>query len=129
MQLIKRLDRTVFTKEDAELKTEDTIFWIALLGDRPVGYAGLRPLTNGEPYTYFTRAGVLRYARGKGIHRRLIRVRLAWTKRHGYEGAMTYTVDYNLRSANNLIRAGFELFAPSWEWAGEGCLYFFKELS
>lgn len=127
LSIVSELDRKIFTRDDTKIKLENTEWWVAWFNEKPVGFAGLRPLPS-EPHTYFTRAGVIREARGNRIHGKLIRARLAWSKRHGYEGAMTYTVPGNVASANNLIRLGFELFEPEWEWIDSKVWYFFKDL-
>lgn len=124
---VAALDKQIFSEHDPPIILKNTEWWLAWSGDTPVGYGGLRPVATGEPYTYFTRAGVLPGFRGRGIHRTLIRVRLAWTRRRLYKGAMTYTMPDNTGSANNLIRRGFELFTPSYMWVGDRCLYFIKE--
>jgi hypothetical protein len=39
----------------------------------------------------------------------------------------TYTAPWNIYSANNLIRAGYELWKPERKFGADGALYWFKD--
>ena len=101
-------------------------WWIAYCDKEPVAFAGLTPSTMGEGIGYLKRVGVLPEHRGRGLHKRLTRVREARAKRNGWHQLITDTTD-NVPSANNLIKAGYRLFRPQ-PWAFERSLYWMKEL-
>ena len=103
-----------------------SVWWVAYDGKTPVGYAGIKRW--GSTMAFLCRAGVLKEARGQGLHRRLLRVREAWAKRLGIKTLITYTAPFNLQAANNLIRAGFVLYKPEEEWGVEHALYFWKDI-
>jgi len=97
------------------------------LDQRVCAYASARPSVQYDRVTFFDRAGVARYARGRGLQRALIRARLRWAKAGGYTHAVTYTMGENLTSSNNLIATGWRLYRPRLAWAGRsGVLYWLR---
>src|SRR4051812_16796896 len=103
-------------------------WWLALgPAGQAVGYAGAT-YWSPDRYVYLARCGVLPSARGQGLQRRFIRVREAWARAQGAEGCYTYTSPTNLHSANNLIRAGYELWRPARPWGMAGALYWQRAL-
>lgn len=94
----------------------------------PVAFAGLTPSSLGKGVGYFKRAGVLAGHHGRGLQRRLIRVRLNRARLNGWQRVVTDTTD-NPRSANNLADAGFRMFAPAHPWAFPQSLYWSKTLA
>lgn len=129
VEVLRQLDKTCFPIDTPySPTTEGTTWWLVYDEDKvPVAFAGVRymPIDN---YFYLCRAGVIPRARGKGLQRRLIRVRLAFAKKRGAAGVYTMTSVDNPASSNNLIRCGFELFIPSYEWGGTGMIYWWKDL-
>ena len=80
----------------------------------PAGFAGARIWDEGgEQALILTAAGVVMRARGRGLQRDLIRVRLAYARAEKLVRVWTYTHRKNLHSANNLIRCGFEMWRPT----------------
>lgn len=118
--LIRELDNTFFSASPIQ-NIEESVWWVAYDGKTPVGYAGLRQLKH-EPGVFFCRAGVVESHRGRGIHRRLIRVRIRWARRHNLY-CLTYTAHWNTKSANNLIDMGFRVINPSYEWGLPKSIY------
>lgn len=114
--------------EDAlcEYKAGD-LWWIAFNGDQPVGFAGIRPLENVGLW-YLCRAGVIPSARGQGLQKRLIRVRLAGAKAAGGVLAISDTEKGNCASSNSLIAAGFRTYTPQYQWALPTSIYWRKTL-
>ncbi len=104
-------------------------FWWIVYGDnaQPVGFAGVTPSTYLPNTGYLKRAGVLREHRG-GLQRRLISVRERFARRIGWETVYTDTATFNVKSSNNLFKAGFELFRPDPIWNGEDFLYWRKRI-
>lgn len=115
----------VYPKKD----TETEAWWTARTRTgTPLGFAGAK-LWDPDGCVYLCRAGVIATARGAGLQRRLIRVRLAWARRIGADAAYTYTVSWNHASNNSLIACGFKLWSPGYAWAGrEGVLYWWHGL-
>jgi GNAT superfamily N-acetyltransferase len=93
-----------------------------------MAYAGVRIHRSWPDVAYLCRAGVRPEFRGHGLQRRLIAVRVAWAKRRGLYSVTTEVADWNVASANSLIRAGFKLWRPHHLWSGEGYNYFHKRL-
>lgn len=94
----------------------------------PAAFAGCVPSSLGTGYAYHKRAGVMPIHRGHGLQRRLISIRERWARREGFHTIVTDTCA-NTPSANNLIRAGYELFDPKSPWGLKGGLYFRKSLA
>jgi GNAT superfamily N-acetyltransferase len=103
------------------------VWWLAYHRRTPVAFACLCPSEQTPQGVYLGRCGVTHAARGKGVQRKLIRVRLAWAKRHGYKWAVSDTTD-NVPSANNLIACGFRLYTPKVLYSFARALYWRKRL-
>lgn len=122
---VKALDASLFPGVDRVSATD--VSW--LVHDpafKAVGFATGK-LWPPDNYFYFTRCGVLTEARGKGLQRRFIRARLRYAKAQGCLGAYTYTLPFNVSSANNLIACGFRLWRPANKWAGAEALYWTRD--
>jgi len=126
-EVIRRLDEKCFPDKDVHREPFGTTWWwIARdkTNGSPVGYAGLRYLTKPDDCAYFCRAGVIASHRGQGLQKRLIRARVAYARRQGWSGVLTYTSADNYPSANSLVSQGFRLYSPSFAWSGREMLYF-----
>jgi GNAT superfamily N-acetyltransferase len=110
------------------MRLEESYIWLAYKDSKPIGYATLRKLAH-EPFGYLTRAAIKEEHRRRGLHKRLIQVRIKLAKRYGWKGVITYTAVDNIASANSLIKQGFQLYIPEYRWAGKEFLYFMKALS
>lgn len=100
-------------------------WWLLKNGNRSIGFCSLRHF-NDEPGTWFLRlAAVLDEYRGHGLQKKMIRHRVKFAKRHVAKRIITYASYDNLPSANSLIRCGFKLYKPRWNW-GTGYAYYFK---
>lgn len=96
----------------------------------PVAFAGARVLTHpNRGLGFLSLAGVLPSARGQGMQRRLIRVRIAWARALGLSGLVTYTSPDNVISANNLISCGFRLYRPQEPWGLASGIYLARRLT
>lgn len=94
---------------------------------REMAFCGLRPSHHWAQTGYLALAGVVPAARGQGLQKRLIRVRLAECRRRGWHWAITDTID-NPASACSLIAAGFRPYHPSVRWGGQASTYWRRAL-
>jgi len=105
--LVRELDHEIFrvspNVEDDELY--ESVWWVVSIDGRPAGYAGIRG--KDDTKAEMTRAGVVQWARGGGLQKRLIRVRVAWAKRRGFSRVYTYTWAGNYASMSSLASCGF----------------------
>lgn len=125
IDLVRGLHQEIFP-EDYKDFTEGDQHWIVWDEGRPVGFCSLRPLDYG--IVFLNWAGLLREAQGKGLHKRMIRVRERWCRANNKESIITYTTVDNIQSARNLLKLKYELFLPEYPWAGKNFLYFHKKL-
>jgi len=102
-------------------------WWIAYQEGKPIGFAGLVRSARWTDTGYLCRAGVIPSARGRGVQKRLIRVRQLYAKKMGWAWLITNTFD-NPASANSLISCGYKLYDPSIPWGAKGTLYWRKKL-
>lgn len=102
-------------------------WWIAFADELPVAFAAVRP-TGTPGVWYLCRAGVIPTARGQGLQKRLIRVRLLAAKAAGASAVVTDTRPNNCASSNSLIAAGFRTYNPATRWACDDSIYWRKEL-
>jgi GNAT superfamily N-acetyltransferase len=102
-------------------------WWLAYRGDIPVGFAGVVASAHAPNAGYFSRVGVVRRHRGHKLQLRFLRTAEAQVRRNGWHAVVSDTTD-NLFSANNFIRAGYQLYEPKFEWAWPRTLYWRKSL-
>lgn len=86
---------------------DDHTFWIARDREgRAVGFCSA--IYNVDKRSVFlSRAAVMGCAKGTGLQRRMIRVRLRWARANGAPAAHTYTTLKNYASMLNLLKCGF----------------------
>jgi GNAT superfamily N-acetyltransferase len=102
-------------------------WWIAYDGDSPVAFAAVMQSVRWSDAGYLNRAGVLTSHRGKGLQKRLIRVREAKARALGWNWLITDT-RHNPASANSLISCGYRIFLPSQPWGHADAVYWRKAL-
>ena len=108
---------------------ENSLWWIVWQGREPVGYAGLSLAAQNKGLGFFSRAGVLPRHRGRGLQKRLIRVRETEARALGIPEIVTYVVDHrNSPSINSLVSCGYRFYRPSAKWAGKTPVYLRKKL-
>jgi GNAT superfamily N-acetyltransferase len=129
---LDHLDALTFPEDDVYTKDGRGLYWWTVtkhdhVHRRVVGFCGSLywPPDN---CVFLCRAGVLPEARGQGLQRRMIRVRVAHAASVGAEGCYTYTTKDNITSANNLIRCGFELYEPMYPWGCANSIYFWRQI-
>ena len=106
-------------------KFEQGHWWLAHCEMRPIAFAGIIPSTHVCNAGYFCRVGVLRKHWGRGLQLRLMRVLEARARRNGWCSVVSDTTA-NVSSANNFIRAGYQLYQPQIPWAWPSSLYWRK---
>lgn len=112
---------------DKPTSTEEGWWWILYDGLKPIGFAGTCASTQWAGTGYLCRAGVLYEYRGKGLQKRLIRVREKKARQLGWTHLVTDTYE-NPPSANNLIKCGYKTYHPRNPWGGKGVIYWIKRL-
>ena len=126
MDKIKSIDLKCFPNDhkitDSWIK--DCYWWFMFIDSRVVGYCAMRFIyRSGRKVAYFTRVGILKSHRGRGLQKRLIRARLNYAKRNNAARVVTYTLCDNCASSNNLIKCGFKTYNPIEQWAGRDVIY------
>ena len=112
---------------DTPLTTNVGWWWILYQDDRPIGFCSLRRSAQWGDTGYLCRAGILVKYRGKGLQKRLIRVRERQAKRLKMNWLITDTYN-NPASANSIISCGFKMFTPSKPWGADETCYWRKRL-
>lgn len=125
---IIELDRVCFGEELQE-PVGLAAWWVALERDQVVGYAAARPSSRWADVVYLLRVGVARSHRGRGLQKRLLKVREAWGRRWGAVWAYTDTAFDNVASTNSLISAGYRAFIPRNPWKVPHATYWRKRLA
>lgn len=128
---LRDLHRYTFGDSAPMLDFDYGAWWLVFRRDdpEPAGFGGIVPsdCDYGPGFAYLKRAGVVHDHRGHGLQRRLLRIREAYARREGYHTILTETRD-NPQSANNLIKAGYQMWDPPTPWALAGSLYWRKLL-
>src|ERR1700760_3181004 len=102
-------------------------WWLAYYGRRPVAFAGAVPSTHARSAGYLCRIGVIAEHHGHALQLRLMRAVEACGRRIGWSCLVSDTTD-NVFSANNFIKAGYQLFRPEQPWGWSNTLYWRKKL-
>ena len=102
-------------------------WWLAFRATTPVAFAGMVPSTHVHSAGYLCRVGVLQRHWGHRLQLRLMRAVEARARRNGWRCLVSDTTG-NIVSANNFIRAGYRMYAPSSPWAFPDTLYWRKSL-
>lgn len=105
----------------------DGFWWIAYFGQDPVAFIGVIQSILDTDMGYFSRVGVLKEHRGNALQRRLMRAMEAKARRQGWRQIVTDTHD-NHHSANNILAAGYRMYAPRYPWSFANALYWKKNL-
>lgn len=128
-ELIAEMDAQAFEGcELARSEIERITWWVARNEDGlPVAYAGARPCKTLKGTVFLSRCAVTSCARGQGLQRRLLEVRVRWARKHDAWRAITYTASDNWRSMNNLIRKGFTTYKDA--YVGDDFVYWQKSLT
>jgi GNAT superfamily N-acetyltransferase len=112
---------------DKPTETNVGWWWIMYDGSMPVAFCGLYKSPNWQGTGYLCRAGVLESHRGRGLQKRLIRVRERKARKLGWTHVVTDTYE-NPASANSLIKCGFRSYLPRNPWGAKGVAYWIKRL-
>lgn len=126
--IVKELHAKIFPL-DTFYEHKNSFYWLAYHKETPVGFAQLTILN--KEIAYLSRAGLLPEVRGKGLHKRLVKVREIFARKKGIERLITYTLNTNMYSAVTLSKHGYMLYVPENEYAGKTgkeTLYFIKYL-
>ncbi len=123
---IQAMHREVFGGSAPQVATWEGWWWIAYAGREAAGFASLQ-VTPYADTGYLHRAAVLPKFRGNRLQARFIRAREAKAATLGMTRLVSDTTD-SVTSSNNLIRAGYHLFAPKFLWAWTYSLYWQKDI-
>ena len=108
---------------DSIYKPDRWHWWIVYTEDgKPVGFAGLVRSIAWNDTGYLCRAGVMYEYTGKGLQKRLIKVRQAQAKKLGWNWLITDTTN-NPASSNSLISCGFRIYTPANKWSFKNAIY------
>jgi GNAT superfamily N-acetyltransferase len=112
---------------DKPAATSVGCWWVVYDGDKPVGFAGMYRSRRWGDAGYLCRSGILPAYRGRGLQKRLIRVRERKARKAGMTWLISDTYE-NPPSANSLISCGYKTYQPVAPWAGDGTTYWRKKL-
>lgn len=126
-KLLKELQKTCLPFDKA-LDPAKEYWWIAYFKGQAVAFAALSHSRQWEHTGYLTRAGVVLEHQGRGLQRRLIKVREHKALQLGWEYLISDT-HYNPASANNLIKCGFKMYNPMNPWGFKASCYWRKKLT
>jgi GNAT superfamily N-acetyltransferase len=128
---IRLLHDEIFGDSADQVDPEWGWFWLVYSTDEErdiSGFCQLAPTyAQRSTVAYLRRAGVRLRHRGRGLQRRMVRVRTTYARRLGFHTLVTDTTD-NPASANNLIACGFRLYLPQEPWGFNNTIYWTKDL-
>jgi GNAT superfamily N-acetyltransferase len=134
--VLEEMDRACFPDDKLYglFRWDRGVAWIAVEGDshhhytepRPTGYIAAHPMTRGR--WFFSRVGVMPYARGAGLQRRLMAVLEKHGRREGWRELVTYTAGFNGWSTENILRCGWHTYRPAKSYVGYAVVHLRKRL-
>lgn len=127
-KMVMSLDHRCFP-QDKRCEFENNYWWFLYNRKKVIAYCSMMFIDRGGLVGYFTRVGVLKNYRGRGLQRKLIKARINYAKRKGADRVVTYTLCSNTSSSNNLIACKFKTYKPTIMWAGEDCIYWQRMLN
>lgn len=114
---------------------EKNVTWVARLpspetkeGLELAAYITAHPLNKRQSVWFFSRVGVLPWARGRGLQRKLMQVMERHGRREGWREIVTYTVPANLWSTRNILEAGYRTYEPRKSYVGFDVVHMRKKL-
>jgi GNAT superfamily N-acetyltransferase len=125
--IIERIHKTCFPDDDVLSPLTGGYWWIVKYGPEIIGFCAMRQSSRWIDTGYLCRSAVIRTHRGKGLQKRMIRVREQFARKLGLVFMITDTND-NPTSANNLIDAGYIMYRPTWPYGIETTCYWKKRL-
>ena len=128
---IRDIHIRIFAGGEREIPDLTGAWWLLVYNNRPVGFCGIHLSSNWQKTAYLCRVGILERHTGKGLHKRLIRVREKWARKQNIAWIVTDTASDNYPSANSLIKCGYRLWDPPQRarWVTyPKPLYWFKKL-
>ena len=124
---LERLQKTCLP-QDIPYPIKRGEWWLAFNENgKAVAFACLSPSYRFSNGGYLSRAGVCPSARGQGLQRRLIKVRIARAKKLKYAWLFSDTRG-NPYSGNNLFACGFKMFEPKAPWGYTNQVYWRMKL-
>ncbi len=124
---ISKLNDQIFQGELLDV-SRNIYGWLAHIRDdiQPIGFCTATDL--GERILFLSRCGVRKNYRGLHLQRRFIQTRLRFAKKKGFKKVITYVQKKNYPSLCNLIKCGFLLYEPEYQYAGDDFLYLIYEI-
>jgi GNAT superfamily N-acetyltransferase len=102
-------------------------WWLAYHETLPVAFAGAIASSQAPNAGYFSRVGVLKKHSGNVLQLRLMRALESRARHNRWSWIVSDTIE-NIVSANNFIRAGYQLYQPQYPWAWPNTLYWRKPI-
>ena len=123
IELINKL-QLKYLPGDALYENPLAVYWVIWDSKVPIGFC---ILSTYEDHGFLARAGISYKYYGKGLQKRLIRIRDLYAKKQGLVGCLTYTHRDNIASSRNLQSCGYKLYKPFHDYAGIEFLYWIKK--
>ena len=129
-EIVRSLHKKTFPSDEF-YESKKNVYWLAIAKystkeDEVVGFAVATELDHG--ILFLSRAGIIWKARGKGLQKRLIRVRTNYARKNNFKQAITYTSVDNISSFLNLLRCKFMPYIPEYCYAGVNVIYLMRDL-
>ena len=118
MDRVIALDKKIFNLEG--LDTFHSVWWLVLEGNTAVGFAGL---VFKKGHVVMSRSGIFKRLQGKGVQRKLIKIRERYARIYGYTKVKSEVADWNAQSIANLIKCGYKI-SKLQKFKGEPCGFF-----
>lgn len=120
--LLFETHKELFPSDQLEIDSQ-CVAWFLMDGNEIAGFCILKVLD--YEIVFLHRAGIRKDYQGRGLQKRLIRVRERYARKIKASKIITYTLFDNHASSVNLLRCGYELYYPESLYAGH-CLYWIK---
>jgi predicted GNAT family acetyltransferase len=117
------LNNLIFPCDPLEVDERSRAWIVKNSKGEPSGFCTMRMLD--DKIAFMDRGGILDEHRGKGIHKKLIKVRERYARSQGYKTVITYVMADNYASLFTLVRQDYKMYTPDYAYAGvKGVVYF-----
>lgn len=125
--LIVKLDSRIFPN-DIFYEHENNHYWTVKKESKVIGFC-MATVWEVNKALFLSRAGIIPSERGKGLQRRMIRVRENFARKNKIKDIITYVSKDNIPSFVNLIKSGYFVYEPQYLYAGSDNFYLIKRIN
>jgi len=125
---ILSLNEQIFSESESIDVSNNIFGWIARDGANKKSIGFCTATNIGSGILYLSRSGLLSGYRGRGLQRRFVRIRERFARQNKFQTVITYVHPENHSSFVTLIKMGYEIYDPEYDYVGDEFIYLRKNV-